>query len=145
MEKILNEILSEVKTIKTDINGLKDEAKTIKTDINGVKDEVKTIKTDINGLKDEVKTIKTDIKTMKVDISSLKEGQIRVETQVLENTQILTALEHAAHTNKAEHDNIINEISEIKGEIKNMRNNINTVELVTSQNWTEIARLKSIK
>lgn len=93
----------------------------------------------------EVKTIKTDITTIKTDISGLKEGQNRLETQVLENTQILKALEHAAQVNKAEHDNMINDIAEVKGEIKGLRNNINTVELVTSQNWTEITRLKSIK
>ena len=138
MEKILNELLSEVKTIKTDIGGLKEEVKTIKTDIGGLKEGQHRMESDIGGLKEEVKTIKTDI-------GSLKEGQHRIEIQVLENTQILKALEHTAQVNKAEHDNMINDIAEIKGEMKGVRNNINTVELVTSQNWNELVKLKSVK
>lgn len=138
MEKILNELLTEVKAIKTDIGGLKEGQCRMESDIGGLKEEVKTIKTDIGGLKEEVKTIKKDI-------GSLKEGQHRIEIQVLENTQILKALEHTAQVNKAEHDNMINDIAEIKGEMKGIRNNVNTVELVTSQNWNELVKLKSVK
>jgi chromosome segregation ATPase len=138
MGKILNEILDGVKTMKTDVSDLKEGQNRIEADISGLKEEAKTIKTDVSGLKQGQNR-------MEADVIRLKEGQSRLETQVLENTQILNALEHAAQVSKAEHDNMALSIAEMKGEIKNMRNNINTVELVTSQNWAEITRLKSIK
>lgn len=85
------------------------------------------------------------LKQILVEIKDLKEGQTRLEINTAENTQILKALEHATNVNKAERDKTSYDIAEIKGEIKGIRNDLITVEMVTSKNWNEIARLKSIK
>lgn len=65
--------------------------------------------------------------------------------QVNENTQILKTLEHLAQVNRAEHDRIIIDIAEIHGEVKAIRKDLSTVELITANNWSDIAKLKSIK
>jgi restriction endonuclease S subunit len=65
--------------------------------------------------------------------------------QVDENTQILKALEHSAQVNKAEHDQIINDIAHIKGDVSAMRKDLTNVEIITSSNWNDIATLKKAK
>ncbi len=70
-----------------------------------------------------------------VEIKDLKEGQTRLEINTAENTQILKALEHATNVNKAERDKISYDIAEIKGEIKGIRSDLITVEMVISKNW----------
>jgi outer membrane murein-binding lipoprotein Lpp len=68
-----------------------------------------------------------------------------LSSQVQENTQILKALEHLAQVNKAEHDKMSFDIAEISGEIKTIRKDLSTVELITANNWGDIAKLKSVK
>lgn len=69
----------------------------------------------------------------------------RLETKVDENTKILRALEHSAEVNKAEHDQMSNDIAHIKGDVGSIKKDLLQVELVTSNNWTEITKLKAIK
>lgn len=69
----------------------------------------------------------------------------RLETKVDENTKILRALEHSAEVNKAEHDQMSNDIAHIKGDVESIKKDLLQVELVTSNNWTEITKLKAIK
>jgi len=68
-----------------------------------------------------------------------------LSSQVQENTQILKALEHLAQVNKAEHDKMFFNIAEISGEIQTIRKDLSTVELITANNWGDIAKLKSVK
>lgn len=69
----------------------------------------------------------------------------RLESKVDENTQILRALEYSAKVNKAEQDKIVNDISHIKGDVEALRKDINNVEIITSSNWNDIAKLKAVK
>jgi hypothetical protein len=69
----------------------------------------------------------------------------RLESKVDENTQILRALEHSSQINKAEHDKMANDIAHIKGDVEALRKDISTVEIVTANNYADIARLKAVK
>jgi septal ring factor EnvC (AmiA/AmiB activator) len=69
----------------------------------------------------------------------------RLESKIDENTQILRALEHSSQVNKAEHDNMANDIAHIKGDVEALRKDISTVEIVTANNYADIARLKAVK
>jgi DNA repair exonuclease SbcCD ATPase subunit len=51
-----------------------------------------------------------------------------IEVQQKESINILKALEHSAEVNKAEHDSMQHDISEIKGEIKGIREDLTAVE-----------------
>ncbi|MFT8315957.1 MAG: hypothetical protein ABF633_17170 [Clostridium sp.] len=75
----------------------------------------------------------------------LKKELQPIKTQLDENTQILKALEHKADVNKAEHDKMSNDIAHIKGDIEGLRKDITNVEIITSSNWNDIAKLKSVK
>ncbi|MCO5822835.1 hypothetical protein M8668_13410 [Clostridioides difficile] len=110
------------------------------------------MKQDITGMKQDIVDMKQDIKGMKQDISDLKIGQVEtnnrldiVESQVKENTQILKALEHKADVSKAEHDKMSFDISHIQGDISEIKQDLNATQIITSKNWSDIEKLKSIK
>jgi len=84
-------------------------------------------------------------KDMNLKFDSLSEKVDSQGTQLKENTQILKALEHLAEINKAEHDKMFFNMAEMSGEIKNMRKDLSTVEIMTANNWGDIAKLKSVK
>lgn len=82
--------------------------------------------------------LKKELQPIKTEVQSIK-------TQLDENAQILKALEHKADVNKAEHDKMSNDIAHIKGDIEGLRKDITNVEIITSSNWNDIAKLKSVK
>lgn len=78
-----------------------------------------------------LKSIQNDIKEIK-----LKQN---------ETYQIVKALEHSSEVNKAEHDKMANDITHIKGEVAALRKDMSTVEIVTANNYADIAKLKVLK
>jgi len=72
-------------------------------------------------LKAEIEPIKADIKEMKSDIKSFKDQFTDFEGKSANN-----------------HIQVVNKID-------NMQKDLNTMELVTSKNWNDIAQLKAIK
>lgn len=68
-----------------------------------------------------------------------------LENKVDENTQILRALEHSSQVNKADHDNMGNDIAHIKGDIALIKKDLTFVEEATAKNWSDITRLKAVK
>ena len=59
--------------------------------------------------------------------------------------QVVKALEHSAEVNKAEQDKMSNDIAHIKGDVEALRKDISNVEIITSSNWADIAKLKAVK
>lgn len=78
------------------------------------------------------------LKEMQNDMKSIKTTQE-------EHTQILRALEHKTDVISAEQENLKHEAFEIKGEVKSMRKDMSSVEIITANNWSDIAKLKAIK
>jgi len=72
-------------------------------------------------LKAEIEPIKADIKEMKSDIKSFKDQFTDFEGKSANN-----------------HIQVVNKID-------NMQKDLNTMELVTSKNWNDIAQLKAFK
>ena len=72
-------------------------------------------------LKSELEPIKADIKEMKSDIKSFKDQFTDFEGKSANN-----------------HIQVVNKIDD-------MQRDLNTMELVTSKNWNDIAQLKAIK
>jgi hypothetical protein len=78
-------------------------------------------------------------------LKSLEQGQNKIASKLDETYEIVRALEHSAQINKAEHDKMANDIIHIKGDVEGLRKDLSTVEIVTANNYADIARLKSIK
>ena len=79
----------------------------------------------------------------KVDGIDIKVKGMVVQQE--EDHAILKALEHNSNVNKAEHDKMFNDITHIKGNVEGLRKDISNVEIITSSNWNDIAKLKAIK
>lgn len=85
------------------------------------------------------------LKQLKEGQKSLIEGQNRLETKIDETYNIVRALEHSAEVNKSEHDKMLTDIAYIKGDIEAVKKDLCNVEIITSSNWNEIAKLKAVK
>ena len=92
----------------------------------------------IEGLNKRFDTLDTRCDTLETRFDTL-------ESQVKENTNILKALEHSAEVNKAEHEQMTANISEINGAIKRINKDIAAIELITANNWSDLVHLKAIK
>jgi len=85
-----------------------------------------------------LKSIQSDIKDLKTDVSDLKSGQNRIEKKldaVHDQTADLT--EFRTET-RDKLDSISNEVTQTRKDISN-------VEIITSSNWNDIAKLKAVK
>lgn len=78
------------------------------------------------------------LKSIQSDIKSIK-------TKQEEHTSLLRDLEHKTDVILAEQENSKHETAEIKDELKDMRKDMNIVEIITANNWSYIAKLKAIK
>jgi len=68
-----------------------------------------------------------------------------LKSQTSENTQILKALQHSAEVNKAEHDKMMLSIARIEGDVSTVKKDLSTIELVTANNYADLAKLKAVK
>lgn len=68
MEKLLKEILGEIKDMKNDISH-------IKSDVSTLKDDVSQLKEDVVVLKKDVLVLKEDVLVLKEEVSIIKENQ----------------------------------------------------------------------
>jgi chromosome segregation ATPase len=68
-----------------------------------------------------------------------------VKAQLDEHTQLLRAIEHKTDVIAAEQENLKHEVAEVKGEVKSLRKDLAQVEIVTANNWADIAKLKLAK
>jgi hypothetical protein len=62
-----------------------------------------------------------------------------------EHTGLLRALEHKTDVISAEVINIKHDVAEVHGEVKSIRKDLSQVEMVTANNWADIAKLKAVK
>ncbi len=90
---------------------------------------------------------KMDARLDKMDarLDSIDTRLGNVEGQLEENTAILRALEHASEVLKAETEALKFAVARVEGEVKGLRNDLNTVEMVTAKNWNDIIHLKAVK
>lgn len=78
------------------------------------------------------------LKLIQSDINSMK-------STLDEHTQLLRDLEHKTDVISAEVENVKHDIAEVHGEVKAMRKDLSQVEIVTANNWADIAKLKAVK
>ena len=67
------------------------------------------------------------------------------ESQIKENRDILKILLHSPEIKKAEYDKMMTGITHIEGNVKEIKKDLSTIEIVTSNNYANLARLKAVK
>lgn len=85
------------------------------------------------------------LKVMQSDMKSMHSAIESIKTTQEEHTQILRALVHKTDVIAAEQENLKHEVVEIKGEVKGIRKDLCSVELITANNWSDIIKLKAVK
>ncbi|AJH77933.1 hypothetical protein [Heyndrickxia coagulans] len=122
MDEILQQILHELRDLKSDVSGLKSDVSSLKSDVSGLKSDVSSLKSDVSGLKSDVSSLKSDVSSLKSDVSSLKVGQERIETKVDNLALELRSNFKFTNDKLEEHKSIFtvvsNEIKGIKGDIE---------------------------
>ena len=80
---------------------------------------------------------------MRFDNLDIKFDNISI--QVKENTGMLKGLEENAKITRAEIERVANDVDHMSGNIEALRKDISNVEIITSSNWSDIAKLKAVK
>ncbi|WP_163195384.1 hypothetical protein [Clostridium thermarum] len=92
-----------------------------------------------------LKNMQSDMKAMQSDIKNIKSDINELKTKQEETYQIVKALEHSTEVNRAELDKMAMDIAHIKGDVEALRKDMTNVEIITSSNWNDIAKLKAVK
>ena len=82
---------------------------------------------------------------MKYKLDGLENKFSGLESRQDEIFQVVKGLKHSAEINKAEQDKMANDIAHIKGDVEGLRKDLANVEIITSSNWYDIAKLKLVK
>lgn len=144
-EKLLNEILGEIKNIKSDISELKSDVKGLKEDVTGLKGEVTLLKDEVTGLKGEVALLKNDVNVLKNDVSILKNEVSSIKSTLDEHTQLLKALEHRTEENTAQMNSIAENVEYLKGTQTRQEKILERLALRSIEQEAEITWLKRAK
>lgn len=127
-EKLLLQILAEVKDLRTDVNGIKSEITDMKADINGIKSEITGMKADITSMKAQLDENTQIIKVIrdrqeetdaKLENLTMDVHQMRGEVTALAETvefikKELAFTSHKAYTNEKDIFNLLNRSSDSK-------------------------------
>ncbi|PRR83070.1 hypothetical protein [Clostridium vincentii] len=105
---------------------------------------LKHINNKIDTLDTRFDTLESRFDTLESRFDNLEIRFDTLDIKVDENSRILRALEHLAEVNKAEQDNFSNNMAYLTGDIKGLRRDVTTMEVITSKNWNDIAILKAI-
>lgn len=98
-----------------------------------------------NQILEILKRLENKFDTLDSKFDTLDSKVNNLETKLDEHTLILRALEHSAEVNKAEHDKMSNDIAKIQGDITGIKKDLSQVEIVTANNWADIAKLKAVQ
>lgn len=110
-----------------------------------IREELKPINNKLDSLENKLGSLESKVDNLENKVDSLESKVDSLDIQVKENTQILKALEHLAEVNKSEHDSMKNDIIHIKGTVEAIKKDLSQVEIVTANNWADIAKLKAVK
>ncbi|MEK5037986.1 hypothetical protein [Sporosarcina sp. FSL K6-3457] len=134
-EKILLQILAEVKDLRTDVNdikaditGIKSEITSMKTDITGIKSEITSMKTDITGIKSEITSMKTDITGIKSEITVMKADITSMKAQLDKNTQIIKVIRDRQEETDAKLENLTMDVHHMRGELTALTETVASIQ-----------------
>ena len=119
---------SDVGTLKENVSKLEQGQQAIIRDVRKLEEGQQAIQKDVTVLKEDVSVLKADVSILKKDVDILKDGQVKIRTLI----------EDLDPKNANRHIEIVNQIETLRGDL-------NSIEVITSKNWNDIAILKSVK
>lgn len=138
MEREFTGFKQEFKGFKQEFNGFKQEVNGFKQEFTGFKKEFKDLKHEVKGNTNSINGLKEEVKTNTIAIQGIKEEHGALLRGIEERIQI---------QNKSieKIDFIEGNVKAIKTDVNDMKKNINRIEQATADNWSDIARLKSLR
>jgi len=127
-EKLLNEILTELKdvksgyeTMKETLNGVKSDQDYMKKTLDDVKSEQKSLKETQNEMKLEQASMKETQNEMKLEQASMKETQKLMQTQLKETNEMVHAIHHRQEETDANLEALSANVQYMMGDIKELK------------------------
>ncbi|HAU5013730.1 TPA: hypothetical protein KRO81_002952 [Clostridioides difficile] len=82
---------------------------------------------------------------MEPNIKDLKTGQVETSSKLNTIQSDVTEIKSDVKINRNTLDTIIKHTSSLVEDTSDIKNDLNNIEIVTSKNWNDIAKLKSVK
>ena len=76
VDESVKDIKTDVKDLRTDVEGLKTDVKDLRTDVGGLKTDVKDLRTDVEGLKTSVSSLESDVSVLKDRVKKIEVVQL---------------------------------------------------------------------
>ncbi|SNS48846.1 hypothetical protein SAMN05446037_101162 [Anaerovirgula multivorans] len=102
--------------------------KEILAKINSMDNKINAMDNKINSMDDKINVMDNKINTLQSDVEHLKVGQEKIKDHLME----LDSKNADRHLT-------------ITGEIEDLRRSVGSLEIITSKNWNDLARLKHVK
>lgn len=153
-------LTNNVDELRNYVSGIKNDVDELKSDVSGLKNDVDELRNDVSGLKNDMLGIKNDVDELKSDMSGMRESQRNFETELGSVKKIVLDIEEN-HGNKLSTleikiDNLDNKLDDseannaerhlsLNGDIGRIKSGLSKIEIITADNWGDIARLKARK
>ncbi|MHA6534699.1 histidine kinase [Paenibacillus sp. BAC0078] len=130
-DQILQQILGELKSMRSDLSEVKVDLSGVRADVSGVKSELSEVKADVSGLKAEFSEMKADLAEVKADIISIKE-----------DTKLIPLIQQAVSEVNAE---VIANRDTLHNIEETLRSHDVTLDILSRRSIDQEAALKRIK
>ncbi|MBS3971041.1 MAG: hypothetical protein KGZ94_13120, partial [Clostridia bacterium] len=110
--------------------------------VEAVDNEIKSLKGNVEAVDNEIKSLKGNVEAVDNEIKFVKNDLELIKTQQKEDHLILKALEHKADINKAEHDQMLNNLAYMEGAVNNVKENIGAIKEIIGRHEVDITVLK---
>jgi outer membrane murein-binding lipoprotein Lpp len=82
MERLMEQILFELKEMRVDLNEVKQSQKQLESDVRELRASQKQLESDVRELRASQKQLESDVRTLQETVAELQEGQARVEQTI---------------------------------------------------------------
>lgn len=106
---------------KITLNDVMDKLNKIESEMGLISKDVEETKDTVGNLDSKVNKLDTKVNKLDTKVDKLDTKLNTIENQQKENTRIIKAIEHRSDVHKAEMDQITNNIAQIQGEVKGLR------------------------
>ena len=125
IESRMGSLESKMDSLDSRMDSLDSRVGSLESKMNSLDSRVGSIESKINSLDSMVTTLQSDVQIIKTDVKVLQLGQKRIENK-LDDLEAKNANRHI----------------EITTELKHLESAISKMEIVTAENWSELARIK---
>ena len=145
MEDKLNKILEEVININSRFDNLENRFDNLENRFDNLENRFDNLENRFDNLENKFDNLENRFDNLENRFDNLENRFDNLESQTKENTEMLKSLLHSAEVNRAEHDKMMIGIAHLEGEVTSIKRDLSTVEVVTANNYAELAKLKTAK